>query len=137
VDAPAVIVNPPVVALELHATSIGESFKVKPPDLIALDVCLKGVTFVCSCWSVRLAAKCRGGTHKLSVPYHCLLSKVVLRLCMACPRSCSLRPLHGGASCGVRSIAAAPNRSGVSGGFLQSVWRNDVAALYGHVICRE
>jgi hypothetical protein len=31
------------VALEFEATGIGESFKAKPPDLAALEVCLKEV----------------------------------------------------------------------------------------------
>jgi hypothetical protein len=31
-----------MVALELHATGLGESFKAKPPDLAASEVCTKG-----------------------------------------------------------------------------------------------
>jgi anti-anti-sigma regulatory factor len=32
---------PPMVALELQAIGIGESFKTKPSDLTALEVCHK------------------------------------------------------------------------------------------------
>jgi hypothetical protein len=57
---------------------------------------------------------------------------------MACPRSCSLRPLPGGATSGLRYIVAAPLvRSGMLGRFLWSTRHKDVEALCGHVGCRE
>jgi hypothetical protein len=54
----------------------------------------------------------------LLVPRCRLPSKKVLRLCLDCHRSCSLRPLHGGAS----SPASPSWHFGVLGGFLQSAW---------------
>jgi hypothetical protein len=62
----------PVVAFELYASSLGESFKSKPPDLAALEVCLKGAASRCPRWSARLAARCRGGTFKRLIPRRCL-----------------------------------------------------------------
>jgi hypothetical protein len=59
----------PAVAWVLKATDIRESFKVKPPDPAALEVCPKGATSVCSHWSARLVARCRGGTFKHSVSH--------------------------------------------------------------------
>jgi hypothetical protein len=47
---------PPAMAFVLHGTGIGESFKATSPDLAALEVCLKGATFVYSHQSARLAA---------------------------------------------------------------------------------
>jgi hypothetical protein len=128
-----------VLTLELHATGIGESLKVKPPDLTALDVCLKGAASVCSCWSARLVAKCHGGTFKLLVPRCLLPSKVVSRRRMACPMLCSLRPMPGGTSsslCYIVVTPPSPCRSGVSGGFLWSAWCKDMESLCGHVGCR-
>jgi hypothetical protein len=71
VDALVIIVGlltSPVVALELHATGVVESFEAKPPDFAALEVGQKGAALVCSRRSAQLAPKCHGGTFKLSVP---------------------------------------------------------------------
>jgi hypothetical protein len=95
-----------VMALELEAAGVGESFKVKPPDHADLEVCLKGVTSMCSRWSARLAVKCRRGTFDLLVSHGPLLIEVVSRRHMTCPRSCSL---HGGASNGLHYIVVAPS----------------------------
>jgi hypothetical protein len=141
VDAPANFIGsltPPMVALVLQATSVREFFKAKPSDLAALEVGPKGVALVRSCRSARLAVKCRGGTIKLLVPCCLLPSKVLSRRRMAHPKSCSLRPLHGGTSSDLCFVpAAAPDRSGVSGGFLQSAWYKDVEDLRGHIVCYE
>jgi hypothetical protein len=119
-------------------TGVGESFKAKPPDLAALEVCLKGATFVCSCQSARLTAKCRGGTFELSSPRHRLPSKVVSRRRMPRPRLCSLRFLHSGASSSFCYIVAAPpGRSGMSHGFLRSALRKVVEDPPCRVGCRE
>jgi hypothetical protein len=99
---------PPAVTLELHATGVGESFKAKSTDLAALEVCLKGTASVCSRWSARLAMRCRRGTFNLSVPHCRLPSKVVSRRRMACPKSCSLRPLHVAVSSDLHYIIAPP-----------------------------
>jgi hypothetical protein len=69
VDALAAIVRSsttPVMALELQATGLGESFK--SPDPSALEGCLKGAASVCSHRSVRLAVKCRRWTFDLLAP---------------------------------------------------------------------
>jgi hypothetical protein len=104
----------PLVALELQSTCVGESFKVKPPDFTALEEDPKGDALVCSRRSAWLVAKCHGWTIKLLVPRCCLPNKVVSRQCIARPRSCSLCPLHDGASSGLHFVAAArPGRSGL------------------------
>jgi hypothetical protein len=81
VDASVAIIGsstPPSMALELHATSIGESFKVELPDITALEVGPKGAAFECSHQSARLPTKCHGGTFKHLVPCCRLPSKVVI-----------------------------------------------------------
>jgi hypothetical protein len=108
-----------------------ESFEAKPPDLAALEVGLMGAARVCSRQSARLAAKCHGGTFKLSVPYRQLPSKVVSRHRMARPMSCSSR-------LSLRFIAAAASgHSDVSGEFLWPVCYKDVEALCDCVGCHE
>jgi hypothetical protein len=55
---------------------------------------------------------------------------------MPCPRSCSLRFLHGGASSNLRFIVVAPpGRSDVSRGFLLSIWCKYVEDPSGRVGC--
>jgi hypothetical protein len=126
------------VALELQATGVGESFKAKLPDLAALEVCLKGAAFVCVTSECSVSSEVSRRDLKLPVPCCRLPNKVVSRRRMTCPRSCSLCPLPGGASSGLRYIAAAsPSRSGMSGGFLRSTRRKEVEALYGHVGCHK
>jgi hypothetical protein len=101
-----------------------ESFEAKPPDLAALEVGPMGAALVCSHRSAPLAAKCRGGTFKLPVPRRCLPRQGSLTLC-------SLR-------LDLRFVAAAPpDRSDVSGGFLQSACYKDVEALRGHAGCHK
>jgi hypothetical protein len=85
----------PAVAWVLQATGIGESFKAKPPDPAASEVCPKRDAFVCSRRSARLAAKCRGGTFKYPDTHRCLRRKVVLRRRLSRPRSCSGCPRRG------------------------------------------
>jgi hypothetical protein len=127
-----------VVALEHQGTGVGESFKVKPPDLSALEVCLKGNAFVCSRRSARLAAKHRRGTFELPGPCHRLPSKVVSKRRLPCPRSCSLRFMRCGASSDLRYVAPPPpGRLDVSGVSLRSAWRKDVEAPPGRFGCCE
>jgi hypothetical protein len=126
------------MALELQAIGVAESFKVKSPDLAALEMCLMEPAFVCSCRSARLAEKCGGGTFELLGPRRRLPSKVVSRRCMPFPRSCSLRSLRGGASSSLHYIVAAPpGRFDMSRGFLWSAWRKDVEAPTGRIGCHE
>jgi hypothetical protein len=121
------------VALELQTTSVEESFKTKSPDLATLERCLKGPASMCSCQSARWAMKCRKGTPVCLVPHHRLPNKVVLRRCMACPRSCFLCPLRGGASSVLHFISAAPpNCSGGSGRFPRSAYHKDMEAHSDH-----
>jgi hypothetical protein len=76
----------------------------------------EGAASVCSRRSARLAAKHRGGTFELSGSRRRLPSKAVSRRRLPCPRSCSLRFLHGGAFSGLRYVAPPPpSRSGMSG----------------------
>jgi hypothetical protein len=122
------------MALELQDIGIGESFKAKPPDLTALEVCLKGAAFVCSRRSAQLVAKCHGGTFELPDPHRRLPSKVVSRRRMSCPRSCSLCSLCGDASFNLHYIVVAPpGCSGVSRDFLWSAWCKDMEAPTGHI----
>jgi hypothetical protein len=60
--------TPPVVALELHAVGVVESFEVRLSDLAALEMGLKGAALVCPRWCTQLGAKSHGGTSKLLVP---------------------------------------------------------------------
>jgi hypothetical protein len=102
-DASVVIVRlstPPSVAFELQAIGVGESFKVKLPDTTALEVGHKGSAFMCARRSAQLVAKCHRGTIVLPIPPRRLPNKVVPRRRFACPRLCSLHPLHSGASFG-------------------------------------
>jgi hypothetical protein len=127
-----------MVAMELQATGLGESFKVKPPDLAASEVCTKGVASTCSRWSAQLAAKCHGGTFKHPVPHHRLTIKVVSRRRLAHPRSCSLRPRHGiSPSCHLYFAVAPLHCFSMSGRFLRSTWHTDVDAPCGRVGCCE
>jgi hypothetical protein len=102
------VIDRPLVVLDLHATGVGESYKANPHNFATLEVCLKGAASVSFRRSARRAVKCHGGTFECPVPHRCLPSKVVPRQHMACPRSCSLHPLHGGTSSGLCCIVAAP-----------------------------
>jgi hypothetical protein len=99
--------TPPSMALELQAIGVGESFMAKLPDIAALETDRKGSTFICDCRSARLATKCHGGTFALPAPRRHLPNKVVPWRRLACPRPCSMRPLHGGTSFG-RCCFASP-----------------------------
>jgi hypothetical protein len=118
-----------------------KSYKAKSPELIALELGLKGAVLVCSHRNARLAAKCCEGTinPKLLVPHHCLPSKKVSRSCMTHPRLCSLCPLHGGASFSHCFVACtfSGRRFGVLRKFLWSAWGKEVEALHGRVRCHE
>jgi hypothetical protein len=129
---------PPTVALELQTTVIGESFKEKSSDLTALEVYLKGAAFVCPRWSAQLEAKCHERTFKFPVPSHRLPSKLVSRQQMARPRSRSLHPVHGVTSSDLcYFVAAPPDCSSVSSGFLWSTWRKYVDVICGCIGCHE
>jgi hypothetical protein len=58
---------------------------------------------------------------------------------MVRPKSCSLHPLHGGASSGLPFVATISfgRRFGVSDGFLWFTWGKDVEALHGCIRCHE
>jgi hypothetical protein len=128
----------PAVAWVLQATGIGESFKAKPPDPAASEVCPKRDAFVCSRRSARLAAKCRGGTFKYPDTHRCLRRKVVLRRRLSRPRSCSGCPRRGVAPSSRRYLASAPPCCfGVSGRFFWLASCKDVDAPGGRVGCRK
>jgi hypothetical protein len=106
-----------------------KSFKARPPKLVVL-----GSSVYCR-WHARLVAKGRDGAinPKLLVPRRRLPSKRVLRQRLVCPRLCSLRPLHGGAS-----FSASPGQCfRVPGSFLPSAWGKVVDALLGRVRCHK
>jgi hypothetical protein len=144
VDASVIVRSSPslAVALELQASSLAESYKSKPPNLTASEVCPKGAASRCPRWSARLAAKCRGGTFKRLMPRCCLRrrlpSKMVSWRCFARPRSRSLHPRHDVTPSGRRCFAAAPPGCfSVSGRRPRSAWRVDVVTPGGCVGCRE
>jgi hypothetical protein len=65
VGAPNAVVRsstPSTVTLVQHASDVVESFKAKPPDLVALEVGLKGAALMWSRRGAWLATKSRGGT---------------------------------------------------------------------------
>jgi hypothetical protein len=135
-----VIMTQSISYAECHEKVV-KSFEAKPPELAALELGPKGAAQVCSRRNGRLVVKCHGGTinHKLLVPCRRLPSKKVLRWHMVHPRSCSLHPLHGDTSSGLRFIAPTSfgHCFGVSGGVLWSTWGKDVEALLSCVRCRE
>jgi hypothetical protein len=125
--------TPPVVALELHAVGVVESFEVRLSDLAALEMGLKGAALVCPRWCTQLGAKSHGGTSKLLVPRRrppppgrwslggawLVLGRV---LCVSIVASLLL---------------LLPDHVGVSDGILRLAWCTEVEALRGHVGCRK
>jgi hypothetical protein len=116
-DALIVVIRslaPPSVASVLSGIGVGDSLKVKPPDIAAFEVGRKGFGPLCTRRSARLAAKCHGGTFVLPVPRRRLPGRVVSRQRFICPRSCSYHPLRGGTSSSHCCLAspAPPGRVG-------------------------
>jgi hypothetical protein len=124
--------TPSTVALVQHASDVVETFKAKPPDLVALEVGLKGAALMWSRRGAWLATKSRGGT-KLPQPRlrRRLPNKMVWRRSLACPWSCLL--------CLSRRffVAAPPSRVEGLDGALRSAWCEQMEDPCGRASCHD